>query len=209
MHSSSRLGLLAAVSTLMAMVAQSAMAEEKTSPQLQKVTVRDGGEIHYVEPGEGVPVVFIHCGLHDYSEWNDQLDAFTKKYHTVAYSRRYSYRNSSKLRTNQSAVVDAEDLVALLRSLDVSEKVHVVGHSYGAYTGLFLTVKHPEMVRTLTLWAPPILTQFADPSFWFRVRTIDTSASGNRRPKRRLCRSGPSRSGHLWFQHDTVQGHTP
>ena len=152
----------AAVSTLMAMVAQSAIAEEKASPELQKVTVRDGVELHYVELGDGVPVIFIHGGLHDYSAWNDHLDVFARKYRTIAYSRRYSSPNNNKLRPNHSAVVDAEDLAAFLRKLNISEKVHVVGHSYGAYTGLFLAIKHPEMVRTLTLCEPPVLSWLAD-----------------------------------------------
>jgi pimeloyl-ACP methyl ester carboxylesterase len=41
-------------------------------------------------------------------------------------------------------------LAALIEKLQLG-KVHVIGHSYGALTALFLAVKHPELVRTLVL----------------------------------------------------------
>src|SRR5262249_5255986 len=72
------------------------------------------------------------------------------------YSRRYNYPNPNKQRAKHSAIVEAEDLAALIKKLDLG-KVHVLGHSYGAYTALFLAVKHPELVRTLTLAEPPVV----------------------------------------------------
>src|SRR6185503_18478121 len=35
--------------------------------------------------------------------------------------------------------------------------VHLVGHSYGAYTALLTTMAHPELVKTLTLGEPPVM----------------------------------------------------
>src|SRR5262249_57130616 len=74
----------------------------------------------------------------------------------AAYSRRYNYPNTNKLRPKHSAVIEAEDLAAFIKKLDLG-KVHVVGHSYGGYAALFLAVKHPELVRTLTLAEPPVV----------------------------------------------------
>src|SRR5262249_47535155 len=73
-----------------------------------------------------------------------------------AYSRRYNYPNTNKLRPKHSAAVEAEDLAALINKLDLG-KVHVVGHSYGAYAALFLAVKHPRVERTLALSEPPVV----------------------------------------------------
>jgi len=128
-------------------------------PELRKVTVGDGVELHYVERGKGVPVLLVHGTLGDSSVWDGQLGSFAETYRAVAYSRRYNYPNTNRLRPKHSAVVEAEDLAALIKKLDLG-KVHVVGHSYGAYTALFLAVKHPELVRTLTLAEPPVI--FAD-----------------------------------------------
>jgi pimeloyl-ACP methyl ester carboxylesterase len=118
--------------------------------------VGDGVELHYVERGKGVAVVFVHGTLGDYSTWAGQLGPFAETYRAVAYSRRYNYPNKNKLRANHSAVVEAEGLAAFIKKLDLG-RIHVVGHSYGGYAALFLAVKHPELVRTLTLAEPPVV----------------------------------------------------
>ena len=129
--------------------------EPKRPPQLKKVSVADGVELHYVERGKGVPVVFVHGGLVDYTGWENQLGPFAESYRAIAYSCRYNYPNTNKLQPKYSAVVEAEDLAALIKKLDLG-KVHVVGLSYGAYTALFLAVKHPDLVRSLVLAEPPV-----------------------------------------------------
>jgi pimeloyl-ACP methyl ester carboxylesterase len=147
--------MLFAVPALLA--AASVTAGQKTEPAgLRKVTVVDGVELHYVERGKGVAVVFVHGTLGDYSTWDAQLGPFAESYRAVGYSRRYNYPNTNKPQPKHSAVVEAEDLAALIKKLDLG-KVHVVGHSYGAYTALFLALRHPEVVRTLTLAEPPVV----------------------------------------------------
>lgn len=138
-----------------------ATEESEALPELKKVTVGDDVELHYVELGKGVPLVLIHGGLSDYTQWNDHLDAFAASYRTIAYSCRYSYPNKNQLLPNHTAVVDAEDLAALIKELDLG-KVHIVGYSYGAYTGLILAIEHPELVRTLTLAEPPVMCWLND-----------------------------------------------
>jgi pimeloyl-ACP methyl ester carboxylesterase len=131
-------------------------AQQPTKPpELKKVSVADGVELHYVERGKGVPVVFIHGTLGDYENWGGYLASFAESYRAIAYSRRYNYPNTNKVQPKYSAMVDAEDLAALIKKLDLG-KVHLVGHSYGGYTALFLAVKHPELVRSLTLAEPPV-----------------------------------------------------
>jgi pimeloyl-ACP methyl ester carboxylesterase len=139
-------------------------ASEQPSPaKTRKVVVNDGVELHYAERGEGVAVVFVHGSLGDYSVWDSQLGPFGEKYHAIAYSRRYNFPNQNKLRPNHSAIVEAEDLAAFIKKLGLG-KVHVVGHSYGAYTALFLAVKHPEVVHTVTLAEPPVVFAGKGPS---------------------------------------------
>jgi pimeloyl-ACP methyl ester carboxylesterase len=140
---------------LVAVVSLSARQQD-TPQQLRKVEVSDGVELHYVERGKGAAVIFVHGTLGDYSVWDAQLGPFADTYRAIAYSRRYNYPNTNKLRPKHSALVEAEDLAALIKKLDLG-KAHVVGHSYGAYTALCLAVKHPELVRTLTLAEPPVV----------------------------------------------------
>jgi pimeloyl-ACP methyl ester carboxylesterase len=129
--------------------------EPKLPPDLKKVTVADGVALHYVEKGKGTPIIFIHGTGGEYSVWGGYLNGFADRYRAIAYSRRHNYPNENKIQPNYSAAVDAEDLAGLIKKLDLG-KAHLVGHSYGAYTALFLAVKHPELVRSLTLAEPPV-----------------------------------------------------
>lgn len=148
--------------------------------QLQAVQA-NGVELHYVTQGQGIPVVFVHGGLADYRVWAPQIERFAQHYRVIAYSRRYNYPNRAPaLASEHSALVEAADLAALLRALDLAPS-HIVGHSYGAFTALCLALAHPELVRALVLTEPPVLRWAADvaggaamlaeflTSFWERV----------------------------------------
>jgi pimeloyl-ACP methyl ester carboxylesterase len=75
----------------------------------------------------------------------------------IAYSRRFNYPNNNPLHSNHhSALVEAEDLAALIGVLKLG-RVHLVGHSYGAYISLLVAVQHPELVRSLVLSEPPVM----------------------------------------------------
>jgi len=133
---------------------KTAAQEERLQPQ--RVAIGEGVELSYIERGRGIPVVFIHGTLGDYSVWEEQVHSFAASYRALAYSRRYNYPNTNQPRPAHSAIVEADDLAAFIKKLNLG-KVHIVGHSYGAYAALFLAVKHPEVVRTLTLAEPPVV----------------------------------------------------
>ena len=87
-----------------------------------------------------------------------QMDTFAKHHRVIAYSRRYAYPNRQV--SNDSAdytpAIHAKDLAELIKSLNVGP-VHLVGHSYGAYTALLTTMEHPELVKTVMLGEPPVM----------------------------------------------------
>lgn len=102
-----------------------------TMDTLKKVHV-NGAELHYLERGEGVPVIFIHGGLADYQEWGAQLEPLSEAYRVILYSRRYAYPNDNPdTRRDHSARTEAEDLAALIRELELGP-AHVAGLSCGA-----------------------------------------------------------------------------
>lgn len=141
--------------------AQNPYPQDKAPRRLKRVRA-NGVDLHYVEAGKGVPVILVHGGLDDYRMWEAQIEPFAVRYRVFAYSRRYNYPNQSPyLRPNHSAIIEAEDLAALIRKLKLGP-VHVVGHSYGALTALWLAVKHPELVRTVVLAEPPVLRWVAE-----------------------------------------------
>lgn len=130
---------------------------QPTTPEIKTVFV-NGDSLHYIDIGKGEPVIFVHGTLDDYRLWYMQMDTFAKTHRAIAYSRRYAYPN--KQVNNDSAdyspVIHAKDLAEFIRSLNLGP-VHLVGHSYGAYTALLATMEHPELVKTVTLGEPPVM----------------------------------------------------
>ena len=122
--------------------------------EMKAVRIADGVVLHYTEQGRGVPIVFVHGSLVDGSSWNRELTAFSADYRAIAYSRRYNSPNTNAIRPAHSASEDANDLAAFIKALNLGP-VHIVGHSYGAFTALFFATRHPELVRTIVLAEPP------------------------------------------------------
>jgi non-heme chloroperoxidase len=117
----------------------------------------NGVRLEYVEQGQGDPLVLVHGSLCDFRYWHFQMEPFSQKYRTIAYSRRYHYPNVwVGDGRDYSAKLHAEDLAAILRGLGLGP-VHLVAASYGAYTALFLSIKYPTLVQKLVLAEPPIL----------------------------------------------------
>jgi len=135
---------------------------EVTDSQLRSVLVNDY-EINYLDIGEGEAVVFVHGGLGDYRTWKAQIDAFSRDYRIIAISRRYAYPNKQEENDSNdySVTPHAEDLAQLLKTLDLGP-VHLVGHSYGAFTSLLTALEHPELIRSLTLGEPPVMSLLAN-----------------------------------------------
>ena len=132
------------------------LQKENSANQLQKILI-NGDSIHYLDIGEGEPVVFVHGNIGDYRTWSGQIDTFATKHRVIAYSRRYAYPNNSVIKDSSDLTVrpHANDLVELIRKLDLGP-VHLVGHSWGAYTSIKATIDHPELVKSLVLGEPPI-----------------------------------------------------
>lgn len=129
---------------------------QATVPEVKSVFV-NGDSLHYVDVGKGETVIFIHGTLGDYRLWMPHVDTFSKDHRVIAYSRRYAYPNKQVINdsADYTVVPHANDLAAFIQSLNVGP-VHLVGHSYGAFTALLTTINRPELVKTVTLGEPPV-----------------------------------------------------
>ena len=58
----------------------------------------NGVELHYVEAGEGEPVILLHGGQGDYRAWQPQVVVLKPHYRVISYSRRYHYPNDNPRR---------------------------------------------------------------------------------------------------------------
>src|SRR5437762_12182088 len=114
-------------------------------PHPKKIEV-NGTELHYIEQGEGDPLVFVHGGLGDFRTWRPQLGPFSARYHVVSYSRRSHYPNPlDEDFSGYSMDTYVADLAGLIEGLRLGQ-VRIVANSYGGYISLLLALRQPELV---------------------------------------------------------------
>jgi len=131
---------------------------KEESPKLKIIEVNDY-TINYLDFGKGEPVLFVHGSLGDYRTWEAQMDAFAKNHRVIAYSRRFAYPNKQAINDSNdySVTAHAKDLTQFIKILDIGP-VHLVGHSKGAFTSLLTALERPELLRSLTLGEPPVMS---------------------------------------------------
>ena len=121
-----------------------------------KTIAINGTTLHYVEQGQGTPVVFVHGGLGSYLSWPFQLEALAPHARVVAYSERYHWPNAHDGDlTDYTPTQHATDLAALIEHLDLAPTV-VVGQSYGGLITLTMATRYPHLVRALVIAEPPV-----------------------------------------------------
>lgn len=132
--------------------------ERQPIPEVKSVFI-NGDSIHYIDIGQGDPVVLVHGSLGDYRTWEAQMDTFARNHRVIAYSRRHAYPNKQMINdsSDYSVTIHAKDLEGFLKALNLGP-VHLVGHSFGAFTALLATMQHPHLVRSLTLGEPPVMS---------------------------------------------------
>jgi pimeloyl-ACP methyl ester carboxylesterase len=120
----------------------------------------NGTSFEFVERGKGDPVVLVHGSASDLRTWDAQREVLGESFRTIAYSRRYHWPNAPITSGADYAMAEhVDDLSALLPVLNAAP-AHLVGHSYGAFICLLLTIQAPQLVRTLVLIEPPVITLF-------------------------------------------------
>lgn len=97
---------------------------------MSSITTKDGTQIYYKDWGSGQPVVFSHGWPLSADAWEDQMVFLGQHgYRCIAHDRRGHGRSSQPWDGNEMDTY-ADDLAALVTSLDLKQAVHV-GHSTG------------------------------------------------------------------------------
>jgi non-heme chloroperoxidase len=133
-------------------------SEKTLSSSMQKagVITVSGLTFNYVERGSGQPVVLVHGSVSDYREWSKQMAALSQYYRVIAYSRRYHWPNVPPgPDADASLEKQVDDLAGIITALGFGP-LHIIGHSYGGAVALHLTLRRPDLVRTLVLAEPAV-----------------------------------------------------
>jgi pimeloyl-ACP methyl ester carboxylesterase len=142
----------AALAAMAAFVQYRTKQVERENPPTGKFVEVDGVRLHYLERGQGQPVVLLHGNgtmAQDY-DISGVLDLAADKYRVIAFDRPgYGYSDRPRS-TVWGPVAQAELLHRALVKLGVERPV-VVGHSWGTMVAVALGLEHPQYVASLVL----------------------------------------------------------
>jgi pimeloyl-ACP methyl ester carboxylesterase len=111
----------------------------------------NGVRLHYIEAGEGRPLVFVHEFAGDAESWQPQIRFFSRRYRTIAFNARgyppSDVPDNPEAYSQQQAVDDIKGLLDHLRI----DKAHVCGLSMGGYATLHFGLSYPERALSLVV----------------------------------------------------------
>jgi len=107
--------------------------------------------MHYEIQGTGEPLVLIpHLGA-DNACYAFQVAEYAKHFTCISVDLRGTGESDNPEGTHSTELF-ADDVAALMQAVGV-ERAHVAGLSLGAAVGMWLAVKHPDQVKSLSLHA--------------------------------------------------------
>lgn len=165
-------------------------AEEPVRPRKKAVAAADGeaapenGEnapapafekvkLHYMEAGEGEPLILIHSVGQSLYTWRDVFDRLSQHYRTIALDlpgHGYSSRPES---FGYSVEDTAFAICAFMDAMGI-ESAHFLGFSLGSAPIMRIAADHPERVGRAVLLSPGGVT----PDMPLAVRMIDSPILG-------------------------------
>ena len=145
-------GAAAALAGAAVVNAYVARQSERAHPPKGRFLTVDGVQLHYIERGQGRPVVLLHGNgalAEDY-ELSGVLDLASEKYRVIAFDRPgFGYSERPRGR-NWTPTAQAELLSKALLSLGVERPI-VVGHSWGTLVAIALALEPKAQVSGLVL----------------------------------------------------------
>ena len=117
--------------------------------EMKKMRVAAGDiELQTIEyEKHGDAVLFMHFGGGNLMMWEQVVPFFRDHYHVVLVDLR-GHGKSNRSETGYHIDVMADDMINLLRKLEIS-RTHVVGSSMGAEVGLSMAALYPQVVLSL------------------------------------------------------------
>jgi len=108
----------------------------------------NGLKYHYIDEGEGDPIVMVHGNPTWSFYFRELINALSPQYRTIVPdhigcglsdkpdSKNYDYRLKNRV----------DDLEVLIQNLEVKEKITLVLHDWGGFIGMAYALRHPERI---------------------------------------------------------------
>lgn len=125
---------------------------ERNNPPTGKFVEIGGVRLHYIERGQGEPLVLLHGNgsmIQDFAS-SGLVDKAAERYRVIVFDRPGFGHSARPRRTIWTPEAQADLIGKALRQIGIS-RATVLGHSWGASVAAALALKHPEMVAGLIL----------------------------------------------------------
>jgi len=124
----------------------------------------NGQQMHYVDEGEGVPVVFVH-GTPSWSfDFRNQIKFLSKNYRCIAPDHIGFGLSSKPPNYHYETIHHADTLGAFIQHLNPGP-FHLVVHDFGGPIGLNFAINHPEWIKSVTVLNSWLWNSEKDPDF--------------------------------------------
>ena len=125
----------------------------------------NGIKMYYEIYGQGKPLVLIHGGGSTIeTTFGRVIPMLAKKYKVIAMDLQAHGRTSDR-EASESFEQDADDVVTLLKNLNIS-KAHIFGFSNGGTTAIEIAIRHPEIVDKIILGSALCKRNGIPDQFW-------------------------------------------
>ena len=125
-----------------------------TEPAYRHASIEvDGVAAHYIEAGEGEPLVLIHGGLAWSSceaNYGVVMAPLSEHFHVIAPDVIGFGRTAPRGPRDYSGAAQGDFLIDFLEALDVGP-VHLGGNSHGGFLVQYIAHKRPDLVRRLII----------------------------------------------------------
>ncbi|CAN5395663.1 epoxide hydrolase EphM [soil metagenome] len=111
----------------------------------------NGLSLNVLVAGEGQPVLFLHGFPDSLHLWDDVLPPIIESgYKVIAYDQRGFGLSDAPIDVD-AYKIDAiiSDAIGVLKALDITEKVIVVGHDWGSVIAWLFAIRYPQLVKRL------------------------------------------------------------
>jgi len=109
----------------------------------------DDIDVYYEIHGDGEPLLLVEGLGYSTWMWFKQIPDLSREYKVIVFDNRGT-GNTDKPDMEYTIEMMADDAAGLLRALDI-ESAHVLGVSMGGFIAQEMAIRHPLIVRSLTL----------------------------------------------------------